>query len=354
MKINFDVKRLSLVSSELGLAFDEDLFMALWLSLVAKRNILVASSNAQLTAKEIKYIMRDVWGIRNLLVINCNTNTEFTDVKKIIESGVSDINGATNYGSSETDESLPAAYNLNTASEGLPTNSDNASMVVLFIGLELTTRKVQQQLLNFIEIERVKPERELFTLIPIIESKKSLEIDLDPFLLEAIWFRQTHTANSSYSFIENSNSISSSEISPVRTDFPLQNETETNQQIKKLRILKEKININPDISRYIYDIMIFARMHRMVSGGLPTYIRRDLEAFVTYLAAVNGYQYIIPKMVVLACQKLLPLKLRLVSIPEEELTLMYGSDIRLIREVLPKWNADLVVKDVIDNVQPPI
>lgn len=347
MKIDFDVKRLSLVSSELGLAFDEDLFMALWLSLIAKRNILVASSNGQLSAKEIKYIIRDVWGIRNLLVINCNPSTEFTDIREIIKSGVTDITAATNDLSSEIDESPPEAYDLKTA-------SDTASIVVLFIGLELTTRKVQQQLLEFIKKERINPGRELFTLIPIIESKKSLEIDLDTFLLDAIWFRQTHTANSSYSFIENSNSISSSEISPVRTNFPLQNETETIKQIKKLRILKEKININPDISRYIYDIMIFARMHRMVSGGLPTYIRRDLEAFVTYLAAINDYQYIIPKMVVLACQKLLPLKLRLVPVAEEELTLMYGSDIRLIREVLPKWNADLIVKDVIDNVQPPI
>ncbi|GME82860.1 unnamed protein product [[Candida] boidinii] len=134
MKIDFDVKRLSLVSSELGLAFDEDLFMALWLSLIAKRNILVASSNGQLSAKEIKYIIRDVWGIRNLLVIHCNPSTEFTDIREIIKSGVTDTTAATNDLSSEIDESPPEAYDLKTA-------SDTASIVVLFIGLELTTRK---------------------------------------------------------------------------------------------------------------------------------------------------------------------------------------------------------------------
>ncbi|GME77349.1 unnamed protein product [Ambrosiozyma monospora] len=92
----------------------------------------------------------------------------------------------------------------------------------------------------------------------------------------------------------------------------------------------------------------------MVTGGIPTFLIESMHSFLKVYAAINNYDYVIPEMVKVAAKKLLPLHINILSDPNDEPTLLYGSDVRLVGQVINKWNEELVVEDIVNNVQPPV
>ncbi|ODV59137.1 Mtc2p ASCRUDRAFT_77235 [Ascoidea rubescens DSM 1968] len=126
------------------------------------------------------------------------------------------------------------------------------------------------------------------------------------------------------------------------------------KQILSFRSQIPSIEMISEIKRYIFDIIIFTRNHRVVNGGIPTRVIAQFETMVKSLCIYYNYSFVIPSIVKLAARKLLPLKIHLLSDINHEPTLQYGSDSILLQSMLEKWDVDKVIQDVLRNVQTPI
>lgn len=68
---------------------------------------------------------------------------------------------------------------------------------------------------------------------------------------------------------------------------------------------------------------------------------------------VENSDYATPTLVAKAARKVFPLKVDICRRPEDEPTLHYGSDIKLISNWLQKWDAELIIEDVLNIVPAP-
>lgn len=123
-----------------------------------------------------------------------------------------------------------------------------------------------------------------------------------------------------------------------------------------LQMMRERmkaLTIIADIKRYMQDIVVFLRTHRLVRRGIPTKAVKDFDLLVRALCTLHDYQYATPSIVAIAARKVFPLKIELCH-PEDEPTLNYGGDINIITNWLKKWDQSLIIEDVLNNVEPPL
>ncbi|ODV83770.1 hypothetical protein CANARDRAFT_29755 [[Candida] arabinofermentans NRRL YB-2248] len=305
--------------------FDHDLYTSLWIALVARRNIQISSIDPLSTSLEIHYILSKFWGFEKqsqILVIKLNETSNYErDFKSLLQ----------------IDKRKKTIRNL----------------ILIVIGVELTDTEFQKNVAKFlkslsiiIDGETFTADRDTFLLVSLVENKGQMEISLTRYLANFMWFRQPHgisdTPTSQY-FETDESDVSSTELNKY-----------TLNKILEIRRLAQKVKIIPEIKRYIYDIIVFARMHRMVKEGVPTYLLKDFDLFLSIYATINDFKYVIPEMVSVAAYKLLPLRLVVINSPDDEKSVIYGGERRLIRCMLEKWNVDLIIEDVLNNVQPPV
>ncbi|QPG74659.1 hypothetical protein FOA43_001991 [Brettanomyces nanus] len=163
---------------------------------------------------------------------------------------------------------------------------------------------------------------------------------IDRLLLNDIWLDQPHAPSKLQSDL----------------DVPALLETTLDvvEKIATLRSRAAKVSIIREIRTYIYDIVIFARNHRFVVGGIPTFVLEDFIQFVQVYATINGYDYVIPEMVKLAAYKLLPLRIKMLKDPYNEPSMFYGSDPELVKQIVDKMDTRIIVEDILNRVQPPV
>lgn len=182
-------------------------------------------------------------------------------------------------------------------------------------------------------------DRRKVPVVAVTLNKDGVEPNLYRYLANKYWFRQPYNPAISW----NHENIK-----------PLQNAQTTQETIKEVRLMSHEVKMIPDVHRYIYDIVVFVRFHRMVVGGLPTESISDVTLFVKFLSRIMGYSYVVPTVVQLGAKKILPLRIRLQTKPEQEPSMRWGSDLSLVRQMMSMWDVDSVVEDVLSRVTPPI
>ncbi|VVT54103.1 uncharacterized protein SAPINGB_P003908 [Magnusiomyces paraingens] len=117
-----------------------------------------------------------------------------------------------------------------------------------------------------------------------------------------------------------------------------------------------RIVIIPEIKIYMQDIVVFLRTHRLVQAGRGVSPKgvKDFEKLLRIMCVVHGNEYATPSLVALAARKLFPLKVDMCRLPEYEPTLHYGSDIKLVTQWMKKWDAELIIDDVLNIVPAPL
>lgn len=108
-----------------------------------------------------------------------------------------------------------------------------------------------------------------------------------------------------------------------------------------------------EIKTYIYDLIVELRYSRFVKGGIPTYLIFDVTDFIKFWTYIRGMKFVTPLMVKECFRIVLPLRIQLIQ-AEEDPSLMYGSNLALIGQLVQIINVHDVVDIAISNVTPPI
>lgn len=127
----------------------------------------------------------------------------------------------------------------------------------------------------------------------------------------------------------------------------------SDKYLQTMRQRMKSLTIIADIKRYMQDIVVFLRTHRLVRKGIPTKAVKDFDLLVRTLCILHDYEYATPSIVAIAARKVFPLKIELCH-PEDEPTLNYGGDINIITNWLKKWDQSLIIEDVLNSVEPPL
>lgn len=296
------------------LRFDENLYVALTLSLVASRHLVISSSTHDLpsTLDESIQIIDVIWGIP-ATVISFDPDHTYTAAEIRI-------------------------LFINQESQPL-------SPIYLLIGLERLHLDLQRVVLKIIKDRSIVTDtgvqyksQKLFSVISLCSDPKLLY----GFLKNEFWFEQPHNLPpNSYKV-----SLPLQPTEPILPD-KLSQLHELNTQICKITIL-------PDLKRYIYDLIIHFRNHRVTQNGLPTRCINDLTHLTQTLCVVFDKKFVVPTMVKLATRKYIPLHLKLIEKPELEPSQRWGGEINAAEELIKRITPEIVVEHVLKKVSPPI
>ncbi|CAN6665162.1 hypothetical protein TRVA0_036S01288 [Trichomonascus vanleenenianus] len=134
---------------------------------------------------------------------------------------------------------------------------------------------------------------------------------------------------------------------------PQKNELISPDYLVWLRSQARKVTIVADVRRYMQDIVIFLRTHRLVRRGVSTKACRDFDLLVRCLCVLHNYEFATPTLVSIAARKIFPLKIEMCD-PYDEPTLQYGGDVQLIAKWMKQWDQELIIESVLEQVDPPL
>ncbi|ODV94098.1 hypothetical protein PACTADRAFT_4053 [Pachysolen tannophilus NRRL Y-2460] len=296
-EINSVFDRFKYLNSNIELDFD--LYISIITVLIAKKNLLLSSTRTATTLLELEIILGRVLAIGYTVV----------DIKDIENDDFSDGEGI-----------------------WIIKNLDNVATFY------------QKKLYDYLQCHQDK------NVIILIENDSGIEVELVNELNDKILFRQ-------FQSYENSND-NIDEVLQLTLANPFQPETglhNSKQIFQNLHDSIKTITIVPEIKRYYNDIIIFLRNHRMVKiNSLKNILKAEFEIMLRTLCVINRLGYCIPILVKNCAKKFFPLHLILISRYEEETSLVYGSDPKIVKAIFDKWDNDLVVEDALGRIQPPL
>jgi MoxR-like ATPase len=248
--------------------------------------------------------------------------------------------------------------------------------VVVAKNLNITHTHVQIQALELIRGKRIftrtavhtTPKRFLFiALLPTDDGPR-----LIPQLNDHIFISHNHTDtddnegeepvqlelsipdNASESSIIHSTPMTPNIAGPTsRSAHSNHRHTITKSDIDLLIAQIATVRLDSEVRSYIHNIAIFLRMHRAVAGGISALSTRHFLSLSHALAPLHGLSYVSPSLVALAARKVYPHRIVLEH-PENERTMMWGSDVRAVRALLEGLTVDEVIEDVLGNVEMPL
>ncbi|KAL1878068.1 hypothetical protein VTK73DRAFT_8119 [Phialemonium thermophilum] len=127
----------------------------------------------------------------------------------------------------------------------------------------------------------------------------------------------------------------------------------TTAEISTLAHLAEQVRVDVDVLRYQMNIVSFLRMHRAVAGGVTPTATKHFERLARSLAPLHGLDFVTPALVALAARKVYLHRI-LLTAPEKERSMQWGSDLAAIEAVLEGVGPEEVIEDVLEAVTVPV
>ncbi|KAH3665843.1 hypothetical protein OGAPHI_004031 [Ogataea philodendri] len=219
-----------------NVAIDVDLYTALWMVLLARRHLVVSTIEPAKTVHEINLICGRLWRFEKdhqIRHFRVDARANFATIEPHLHEQV---------------------------------------VLAVFTGLEHTSSEFQHQLARL-----VSTTKHQFSMVAVVANENKCEHSLTQSLGNLMWFRQVHKVHDLPEDI-------------AESAFAAQELLETDRaRVGHVQVIRE-------IKIYIYDIIVFTRMHRMVTGGLPTHTIKDIEFFVQVYALINNMDYVTPGM----------------------------------------------------------
>lgn len=141
------------------------------------------------------------------------------------------------------------------------------------------------------------------------------------------------------------------------------------QDIRALADLSEKAIITAEVKSYLQNVVTFLRMHRAVGGGVSARATQHFNLLVKYivltlfvwsfpdlcrcLAPLHGLNFVSPSLVALAARKIYPHRIA-VTLPENERSIQYGSDLAAIASYLEGLKPEEILEEVLSQVEAPL
>ncbi|KAM3423001.1 hypothetical protein BST61_g476 [Cercospora zeina] len=123
--------------------------------------------------------------------------------------------------------------------------------------------------------------------------------------------------------------------------------------IKRLAELTQSVEMTAEIAQYLHNVVIFMRNSRYVKAGVTATATRQLRILAMALAPLHGLDYVPPSLIALAARKIYPHRLVLAT-PENEKSLLWGSDPRALEQLLEGVTKEDVIEDVLASVDTPL
>ena len=144
--------------------------------------------------------------------------------------------------------------------------------------------------------------------------------------------------------------------------------------IDKIRKSLAGVHLESSLRRYVLDIMVHLRMHRLIyhgkGGGVGTDALPDVLLLAKFISLDLGNPYVTPREIKKACRWYFPMHLILISKPSQDTTLLYGSKLSLVQDFVnsivrvgeiksrdmetPLFLESLVTDNVLNKVIPPM
>lgn len=104
----------------------------------------------------------------------------------------------------------------------------------------------------------------------------------------------------------------------------------------------DSIFMHNSIRRYILDLIVHLRMHRLSKpgqgGGAHSRSLNDMVLLCKWIALTSGSSFITPDMAQVACEQYFPWHLQLIESAKEESSTMYGSQEEVVEELISRFD----------------
>ncbi|CCC67137.1 hypothetical protein NCAS_0A05790 [Naumovozyma castellii] len=206
-------------------------------------------------------------------------------------------------------------------------------------------------------------------------------IKLDDWLTHKFWFACSGPNNlQSGSQTEHRASTPDSMSPAMSINSDTSSESESSESSGKIQLLNEvnspyeNVYMQSSIKRYILDVIVHLRMHRLSyhakGGGAHMGALRDVIQLAKLISFNAGKKFVVPQSVKQASVWYFPMHMKLINDITMDSSTLYGSKPRLVNELLdklkqiksikvegvenPLFLESLVVQDVLLKVVPPI
>ncbi|KAI4628399.1 hypothetical protein J4E83_002949 [Alternaria metachromatica] len=119
--------------------------------------------------------------------------------------------------------------------------------------------------------------------------------------------------------------------------------------LETLTKLVSQVRISSEVRAYLYNIIVFMRLHRAVAGGISALATRHFNTLAHTLAPLHGLDYISPSMIALAARKIYPHRI-VITAPENERSMQWGSSLEAVKAVLEGVTVEDVIEEVLESV----
>ncbi|KAI4933044.1 hypothetical protein J4E85_003447 [Alternaria conjuncta] len=128
--------------------------------------------------------------------------------------------------------------------------------------------------------------------------------------------------------------------------------------LETLTKLVSQVRISSEVRAYLYNIIVFMRLHRAVAGGISALATRHFNTLAhidssSTLAPLHGLDYISPSMIALAARKIYPHRI-VITAPENERSMQWGSSLEAVKAVLEGVTVEDVIEEVLESVEVPL
>ncbi|KAK8209773.1 hypothetical protein IWZ01DRAFT_436247 [Phyllosticta capitalensis] len=362
-----------------------NLELAALLCLVAEQHCIVEADPSQLdaVAQELQVITTNVFGLSSA-VLDCSDKTTVDHFGNDLL--VDDNGDDSSYFShvpphSRLDDGGPVSPGYRPTNRSLlspksPLESTKSiANVVIAKNLNQSRSQVHIQALELIRNKRIytrnavhaAPKRFVFVALLTPDSTDQLDVHLR----DQIFISHYHQPEDGLPNLEDAGYVdddAASLASVVRPSTPLlwprRKPTRAlshlmcaalicRQEISTLTKRIPHIRFSSEVRAYLQNIVVFMRLHRAVAGGVSPQATRHFELLVRALAPLHGLDFVTPSLVALAARKIYPHRIVLTT-PENERSLQWGSDIEAVRQMLDGVVVEDVIDDVLSQVEVPL
>ncbi|KAK8157316.1 hypothetical protein IWX90DRAFT_391261 [Phyllosticta citrichinensis] len=348
-----------------------NLELAALLCLVAEQHCIVEADPSQLdaVARELQVLTASVFGLSSA-VLDCSDKTTVDHFGNDLLPCPDPLSHCSLHCQDDAGPVSPAYRPNNRAllspKSPLEANKSIAN-VVIAKNLNQSRSQVHIQALELIRNKRIytrnavhaAPKRFVFIVLLAPDSTD----ELDVHLRDQIFISHYHQPEDGLPNLDECGSVDkgddfdaaslSSVVRPSTTRVGRKTPTFGQDEISSLTKRIPHIRLSSEVRAYLQNIVVFMRLHRAVAGGVSPQATRHFDLLVRALAPLHGLDFVTPSLVALAARKIYPHRIILTT-PENERSLQWGSDIEAVRQMLEGVVVEDVIDDVLSQVEVPL
>ncbi|KAI4683771.1 uncharacterized protein J4E84_006609 [Alternaria hordeiaustralica] len=354
-----------------------DLELAVLICLVADQHCIIEAER-QLTRdvlEELKLVATNTFGL-TWAVLECTEHTTLDDFGSgiLVRGEENDYfgnkagRGRGEFSSISVSPGKPGGHTSRSSKPFSPLDNQRIANIVIARNLNRANPQVQIQALELIRGKRnftrtavhAAPKPFLFIALNALDTPR-----LTMHLNDQFFISHKHQADDGLPNLEelqekNHASDDGASMSSVVRTPPFQPGKHKPQQalflpddLETLTKLVSQVRISSEVRAYLYNIIVFMRLHRAVAGGISALATRHFNTLAHTLAPLHGLDYISPSMIALAARKIYPHRI-VITAPENERSMQWGSSLEAVKAVLEGVTVEDVIEEVLESVEVPL